>query len=77
MNDETDTAQAEGEVLPKSFAKTAEAAVLSLEQRVLAALDRWYEKHFHAAAADGRAPISAEEKASLTAHVSEALTPKE
>ncbi len=85
MTDETVAAQAEGEALPASDAKPpepgflarAESAVLSLEQRVVAGIDAWYAEHFHSAAAAGRAPISAVEKASLTKHVSAALTPKE
>lgn len=84
MIDETTSASADGDAVPESnqpakagFFVRAEHAVLSLEQRAVAAVEAWYARHFHAAATEGRPPISAEEKASLIAHVSEALTPKE
>jgi hypothetical protein len=80
MNDEQTSAQAEGEALPESMWQDAEKILDCADaglHRVLAAIERWYAAHFHAAATSGRAPISAEDKASLTAHVTEALTPKE
>lgn len=80
MNDETASAQADGEVLHVSqvAAAGARAAVAAYDQQqAIDAIERWYAAHFHAAAVSGRAPITAEEKASLIAHVTEALTPKE
>lgn len=41
------------------------------------AIERWYAKHFHAAAVAGRAPISSDDKAELVRHVADALTTKE
>lgn len=90
MNDETVAGKPEGEALPDSGSTIAAsihidtkplvAAIGELRadaERVLAAIERWYAAHFHAAAVAGRAPITAEDKASLTAHVTEAFTPKE
>lgn len=83
MNDEQTSAQAEGEALPESAAQhpidTPLRRVFAAEaiDLALGALERWYAAHFHAAALAGRAPITAEEKASLIQHVTEALTPKE
>lgn len=81
MIDEKAAAKAEGEALPESisqpvFAPVVERVVSPVE-RAFAAIEDWYAEHFHAAAVDGRPPITAEEKASLQAHVSDALTPKE
>lgn len=74
MNDETESAQAEGEALPDSLPPPLPSEVA---QRAVAAVERWYADHYHAAAVAGRPPITAEDKASLIAHVSAALTPKE
>lgn len=76
MNDETIAGQPEGEALPARAEAAIDYADTGLHS-VLAAIERWYAAHFHATAISGRAPITAEEKASLTAHVTEALTPKE
>lgn len=80
MNDETAAGQPEGEALPERFERAAEHAIEYADtglHSVLAAIERWYAAHFHAAALAGRAPITAEDKASLIQHVTEALTPKE
>jgi hypothetical protein len=81
MNDETVSAQAVGEALPVSGVRPvspyAAALASDFEASAVAAIERWYAAHFHAAAISGRTPITAEEKASLIAYVTEALTPKE
>jgi len=74
MNEDTASAQAEGEALPASLPPPLPVAP---HPRAIEAVERWYGAHFHAAAVAGRAPITAEDKASLIAHVSAALTPKE
>ncbi|HEX7732423.1 MAG TPA: hypothetical protein VF415_07230 [Rhodanobacter sp.] len=74
MNEDTASAQAEGEVLPESLPPPLPD---SATQRAEAAIEAWYADHFHAAAVAGRAPITAEDKASLIAHVTAAITPKE
>lgn len=76
MNDETASAQAEGEVLPES-APPPLPAPANHAQLAVAAIECWYAEHYHAAALAGRVPITADDKASLIAHVSAALTPKE
>lgn len=74
MNEDTASAQAEGEALPASLPPPLPD---SATQRAETAVEAWYAAHFHAAAIAGRAPITAEEKASLIAHVTAAITPKE
>ena len=64
----------EGEVLPESLPPPLPRGDM---QRATAVVDGWYAEHYHAAAIAGRAPITAEDKASLIAHVAAALTPKE
>lgn len=76
MNDDTAAGQPEGDALPECTVQTVDYADAGLHS-VLAAIERWYASHFHAAALAGRAPITAEDKASLIQHVTEALTPKE
>ena len=75
-------AKAEGEALPGSnqpakagFFVRAEQAAMSIEQRAVAAIEDWYERHFHACAVSGRAPISADDKAALVKGVAEAVAP--
>jgi hypothetical protein len=79
MNDETASAPAEGEALPDSnkpsFASWAEKVVQTDVERVIAAVERWYAAHFHAAAVAGRAPITADDKAALIQHVADAVAP--
>lgn len=53
----------------------AEHAVVNLRD-VIDAIEAWYARHFHRAAVEGRAPISATDKADLVKAVTEA-TPKE
>lgn len=86
MNEDTESgALPEGEALPEhlppplpgSAVQLGDQANLNGQSAVLDAIERWYAAHFHAAAVAGRAPITAEDKASLIAHVSEALTTKE
>lgn len=43
-------------------------------EAVIAAIERWYEGHFHRAAVEGRQPISAADKADLVKAVTEATT---
>lgn len=59
---------------PGFFAK-AEAVAISDAERVIAAVERWYAAHFHAAAVAGRAPITADDKAALLKHVADAVAP--
>lgn len=77
-----DAAKAEGEALPESnqpakagFFVRAEKAALSLEERAVAAIEDWYERHFHACAVAGRAPLSADDKAALVKSVADAVAP--
>lgn len=62
MNDDTASAQAEGDALP-----VAHPALLAIE--------RWYAAHFHRHAQDGTAPLSADDKAALIQHVADAVAP--
>jgi hypothetical protein len=83
MNDDTASALAEGEALPPvspspakaGFFSRAEQAAKTDAERVIAAIERWYAAHFHAAAVSGRAPITADDKAALLKHVAEAVAP--
>ena len=74
MTDDTASALAEGEALP-AFLKRAEQAIESIEQRAVAAIERWYAAHFHKAAQAGTAPLSADDKAALIQHVADAVAP--
>lgn len=82
MNDETAAGQPEGEALHAPDERPIATPIRRIYaeescDRLRAAIDRWYAAHFHAAAVSGRAPITAEDKASLIQHVTEAITPKE
>jgi hypothetical protein len=79
MIEDTASAPAEGEallVVPQardgtSFLDRQGDAV----KRAVAAIERWYERHFHAAAVAGTAPITADDKAALIQHVADAVAP--
>lgn len=43
--------------------------------RAIHAIERWYERHFHAAALSGRNPLSADDKAALIQSVADAVAP--
>lgn len=75
MTDETVSGKPEGEALPASRFKRAEQVIVADAERVLAAIERWYAAHFHAAALAGRAPLSADDKAALIQHVADAVAP--
>ncbi|MDE2426908.1 MAG: hypothetical protein KGO96_13490 [Elusimicrobia bacterium] len=83
MTDETASAPAEGEASPAvtptpakaGFFSRAEKAVENDVERVISAIERWYAAHFHAAALEGRAPITADDKAALIQHVADAVAP--
>jgi hypothetical protein len=76
MTDETVSGTPEGEALPVSqYFKRAVKAVETDAERVIAAIERWYAAHFHAAALAGRAPLSADDKAALIQHVADAVAP--
>jgi hypothetical protein len=73
MNDEPVSAQAEGEALPESC--EIDASIRVDAEPVIAAIERWYAEHFHAAVLSGRAPITADDKAALIQHVADAVAP--
>jgi hypothetical protein len=82
MTDETDSGQPEGEALPVSTkagigARLGDAMnlVTADAEHVIAAIERWYAAHFHAAALAGVAPLSADDKAALIQHVADAVAP--
>lgn len=83
MSADERAAKAEGDMLPENTTKPAgagffaraEKAVLSIEERISAAVDGWYEGHFHACAVAGRTPISADDKAALVKSVVDAVAP--
>ena len=90
MNDETASAPAEGEALPTSVQKpegavktffdfhAAERALISpveAAERAIAGIEAWYAKHFHHATLAGVAPIPADQKTALIAHVTAAINP--
>ena len=57
--------------------KAVEKKVEVDAERVIAAIEQWYAQHFHKAAVAGRPPITAEDKAALIQHVTDAVNPKE
>lgn len=67
MNDETKPAKA-------GFFVRAEKDADADFKRIEAAIEAWYARHFHRAAVEGRAPISATDKADLVKAVTEATT---
>ncbi len=74
MIDDNQTAQAGVSPPPKGgFFSRAEVDC----ERVLTAIEGWYALHFHKATLNGVAPISAEDKASLIAHVQAAVNPSQ
>jgi hypothetical protein len=83
MSIENESAQAEGEASPAitptpakaGFFSRAEQAAKTDAERVIAAVERWYAAHFHAAAVAGRVPITADDKAALIQHVTDAVAP--
>lgn len=86
MNDETDTARAEGEALPASggfvgATKGEPPSIVSTgypmraDQVAKLAIERWYAAHFHACAVAGRVPLSADDKAALVKSVADAVAP--
>ena len=89
MHDENEAAQAEGEALPLPDAEPMPpplpspppggffSPVESLDSRVEAAIERWYAEHFHRAAVDGRAPLTADDKAALISSVRSAVAQPE
>lgn len=72
MSDEKQSAQAEGSPMPAKagFFSRAETDV----ERAIAAVEAWYACHFHRSAVEGRAPISAADKADLVKAVTNATT---
>lgn len=58
----------------KADAMRVESAASADVRKVIAAVEAWYARHFHRAAVDGRAPISATDKADLVKAVAEATT---
>lgn len=79
MINETEAAKAEGEASPAITPTPAKAGFFSRAEsdveRVIAAVEAWYAAHFHAAAVEGRAPITADDKAALIQHVADAVAP--
>lgn len=58
----------------RADAVRVESAVSADVKKVVAAIEAWYARHFHRAAVEGRAPISATDKADLVKAVAEATT---
>lgn len=58
----------------KADAMRVESAASADVRKVIAAVEAWYARHFHRAAVEGRAPISATDKADLVKAVAEATT---
>ncbi|HKJ94269.1 MAG TPA: hypothetical protein VKA32_01415 [Gammaproteobacteria bacterium] len=86
MNDKTAAGdKPAGDAVPESrggFVNTAKRDHAKADDAVdhlIAAIERWYADHFHRAAINGTQPITADDKAALIAHVSDAAnsTPKE
>jgi hypothetical protein len=57
------------------FFSRAEKAIETDVERVVAAVEAWYSAHFHAAAVAGVTPITADDKAALIQHVTDAVAP--
>lgn len=74
MNDDTASAQAEGEALPEPSAPSrVERAGAAAAHPAIRAIERWYAAHFHRHAVAGTAPLSADDKAALIQHVADAV----
>lgn len=58
----------------RADAMRVESAASADVRKVIAAIEAWYARHFHRAAVEGRAPISATDKADLVKAVAEATT---
>lgn len=58
----------------KADAERVESVASADVRKVIAAIEAWYARHFHRAAVEGRAPISATDKADLVKAVAEATT---
>jgi hypothetical protein len=71
----TDETQVTPTPAKAGFFSRAEKTVETDVERVIAAIERWYAAHFHAAAAAGVAPITADDKAALIQHVADAVAP--
>jgi hypothetical protein len=56
------------------FFTSAESRVDALEDRLVAAIERWYAKHYHKAALAGVSAISADDKSALVASVTAAVS---
>ena len=59
----------------KDELRVLETDAASIVKRVQAAIDRWYEAHFHRAVATNTQPLPASDKAALHAAVADALQP--
>jgi hypothetical protein len=70
MTEETEAGKPEGEALPE-----APTVPATIEQRVVAAIDAWHERHVHESTLAGRPAISADDKAALIASVTAAVAP--
>lgn len=79
MIEENESAKAEGSAVPAKagFFSRAEKAIATDAERAAAAVEAWYAQHFHRAAVEGRAPITADDKAALVAAVTVAASSKE
>ena len=58
--------------------RAVEAVALSADEavkRAIAGIEAWYAKHFHHATLAGVAPIPADQKTALIAHVTAAINP--
>ena len=76
MKDDTVSGKPEGEALPAIFPEPPQGGFFSSAAHpALAAIERWYAKHFHAHALAGTAPLSADDKAALIQHVADAVAP--
>lgn len=61
----------------KAGARAFVADVEAIAQRAEAAIQRWYDRHFHRAAVAGSPPITSTDKAELHAAVADAIKSKE
>jgi hypothetical protein len=87
MQEENKSGLPEGGALPASntserapteketLVERIEGDIKSDADKVIAAIEAWYEKHFHTAIEQGRAPISSDEKTALVTGVVAAVAP--